>query len=523
MPAAERPPVPAFGVAAVLLGCFIAGFHTRLFGVGLPDLRGAMGLEPDQGAWLSTIALAPQILVAPAITWLVTVFGLRRVLVGPALLYALLSLLIPVVRDYPTLLVLHALHGALLGVFVPAALMVIFRGMPQRLWTAGIAIYVFRAGFTLNAGIGLAGFHAALLGWQWIYWQDVLLAPVMAWLAWRGAPRVAVDRTLLARADWGGMLLFGGGLTMLYVALDQGNRLDWMASGTIIGLLAGGAALLAGFALNEVLVANPWASLRVIASRNIGLMLVTGFCFSLLSMSNGLLVPNFLMVVQHLRPEQAGWPLFLGSALPMIALVPLAVLAVRHFDARLVLMSGLMGFAIAAWLASGLTRDWAGPDFLLVAFLQAFGQSFTFLALILYGLGNSNPTQATAFVAYIQVVRLLGVEFGQSLLGTFLRMREQVQSYQLGLNLAAGGRLAADALARLGVHFYADGALTAPARALATLAATVQREAFTLAHIDAFRLSFWVAVGTVALVAFMGASPPGPFTPWLAKKTGHIS
>src|SRR3954466_11498206 len=112
MPAAERPPVAASGVVAVLLGCFIAGFHTRLFGIGLPDLRGAMGLEPDQGAWLSTVALGQQILVAPTITWLVTAFGLRRVLVGPALAYALLSLLIPMVRDYPTLLVLHGLHGA---------------------------------------------------------------------------------------------------------------------------------------------------------------------------------------------------------------------------------------------------------------------------------------------------------------------------------------------------------------------------------------------------------------------------
>ncbi|WP_431272180.1 hypothetical protein [Dankookia sp. P2] len=228
-------------------------------------------------------------------------------------------------------------------------------------------------------------------------------------------------------------------------------------------------------------------------------------------MSNGLLVPNFLIVVRQLRPEQAGWPLLLGTALPMIALVPLALLAARRLDARLVLILGLTGFALAAWLGTGLTRDWTGPDFLTVALLQAFGQSFTFLALILYGLGNTKPAQATAFVAYIQVVRLLGVEFGQSLLGTFLRVREQVQSSQLGLNLTGGGRLASDALARLGGHFAADGAGAAQGRALGTLAATVQREAFTLAHIDAFRLSFWVAIGALLLVTCMGTSPPGPF------------
>ena len=45
----------------------------------------------------------------------------------------------------------------------------------------------------------------------------MLLAPLMAWLAWRYAPRVAIDRTALAQVDWDGMLLFGGELTMLYV------------------------------------------------------------------------------------------------------------------------------------------------------------------------------------------------------------------------------------------------------------------------------------------------------------------
>lgn len=66
---------------------------------------------------------------------------------------------------------------------------------------------------------------------------------------------------------------------------------------------------------------------------------------------------------------------------------------------------------------------------------------------------------------------------------------------------------------RLGGHFAADDAAAAQGRALGTLTATVQREAFTLAHIDAFRLSFWVAVGGLLPVACMGASPPGPFAP----------
>ena len=52
--------------------------------------------------------------------WLATAFGLRRVLGIPSLVYALISLVIPFVRDYPTLIALSIVHGLLLGTFVPA-------------------------------------------------------------------------------------------------------------------------------------------------------------------------------------------------------------------------------------------------------------------------------------------------------------------------------------------------------------------------------------------------------------------
>ena len=78
-------PQPLFAVAAVLLGSFLANFDSRLTSVGLPDLRGAFSLGFDEGAWLSTAAIGSQILIAPAVAWLATVFGLRRVLGVPSL------------------------------------------------------------------------------------------------------------------------------------------------------------------------------------------------------------------------------------------------------------------------------------------------------------------------------------------------------------------------------------------------------------------------------------------------------
>src|ERR1044071_1687351 len=85
-------PQPLFAVGAVLLGSFLANFDSRLTSVGLPDLRGAFSLGFDEGAWLSTAAIGSQIFIAPAVAWLATVFGLRRVLGIPSLVYAVVSL-----------------------------------------------------------------------------------------------------------------------------------------------------------------------------------------------------------------------------------------------------------------------------------------------------------------------------------------------------------------------------------------------------------------------------------------------
>src|SRR4029453_6600000 len=123
-------PQPLFAVGAVLLGSFLANVDSRLTTVGLPDLRGAFSLSFDEGAWLSTAGIGSQIFIAPTVAWLATVFGLRRVLGIPSLVYAGLSLIIPFVDHYPTLIALSIAHGLLLGPFVPATLMIVLRNLP---------------------------------------------------------------------------------------------------------------------------------------------------------------------------------------------------------------------------------------------------------------------------------------------------------------------------------------------------------------------------------------------------------
>ena len=447
-------PRPLFAVGAVLLGAFLANFDSRLTTIGLPDLRGAFSLGFDEGAWLSTAGIGSQILIAPAVAWLATVFGLRRVLGIPSLIYALISLIIPLVHDYSTLIVLSIVHGMLLGTFVPATLMIIFRNLPIKWWLPAIAIYSIRVGFALDTSSSLVGFYVDHLGWQWLYWQGVVIAPLMGLMVYLGTPSEPINRDLLKHADWGGMLLLGVSVSMIYAGLDQGNRLDWLESGTVITLLLAGGALFIAFVINEMLVRQPWAHVNVLFSRNIGLSLVVILLYTLTSLSNSSLVPNFLSVVGLMRPEQSGALLLTYGALPMLVLVPFSILLLRYFDARAVLVLGLAAFASANLWGTQLTHDWARGDFVGIV-LSAVDRPLIDAVARSSSSRCQTPIRprATSFAAYIQIMRLGGAEIGVALMGTWLRVREQIHSHNLGLHVETGSFDVTRLLKQLGDYF----------------------------------------------------------------------
>jgi DHA2 family multidrug resistance protein len=417
------------------------------------------------------------------------------------------------VRDYPLLIVLGVIHGMLLGTFVPATLMIVLRNLPIPWWLPAIAIYSIRVGFALDTSPSAVGFYVEHWGWQWIYWQGALIAPLMGLLVYLGTPHEDVNRDLVRNADWGGMLLLGASVSMIYAGLDQGNRLDWLESGTVMALLLSGGALFIAFLVNEACVSNPWAHVNVLFSRNVGLSLVIILLYTLTSLSNSSLVPNFLSVVGLMRPEQSGELLLAFGALPMVVLVPISIFLLRHFDARTVLVVGLSAFATANLLGTQLTHDWARGDFVTIVLLQSVGQAFTLFPIIILALSNSNPARATAFAAYIQIMRLGGAEIGIALMGTWLRVREQVHSNYIGLHVENGGVDVVHVLKQLAEGFTSHDAGTASARALATLSSEVAREANVLAYIDGFWLCFWLAIVALILVSLVTRAPPGPFTP----------
>jgi DHA2 family multidrug resistance protein len=510
-PTLPSPPtsIPWLGLFAVLMGTFISTLNGRLSTFGLADIRGAVGAGFDDGAWITTAQTTAQMFITLAAIWMGAAYGPRRVLIGASIAFAVISLLTPYSASLSMLLTMQFLGGLASGCFIPLTLSFILLSTPPKYWAFGIALYALNLELSLNISASLEGWYVEHHSWRWIFWQNVPLALIMSLCLRRGMAIKPI--TVRPPPDLFALLAGGSGLALIYAALDQGNRLDWLNSGVVWGLLSAGTLLLVAFFFHESRTPRPLLNLKVIFGAPMpGLFVLIAF-LRLTILSTAYLIPLYLGSVRGFRALEVGDTL-IWIAVPQLIFCPLAALMLRRTDARLVASIGFIFISVACLMvAYNLTPVWGSDQFLPSQLLQSVGQSFALSGVVFFGVLHLKPQDALTFGAMLQTARLMGGEIGSAFVTTLARVRGQVASNLIGQHVQLGD---ADVLQR--VHAY--GAVTTPvidpvgalARGQLVLGNVVRAAATTQSIIDGFIVvSVLTAVALVFLV-LKSAAPEGP-------------
>jgi len=495
------------------MGTFISTLNGRLSTFGLADIRANVHAGFDEGAWITTAQTVAQMLVAPAAVWMGAAFGPRRVLLTAALAFGVISLLTPLSPNLSTLLALQFAGGLTSGCFVPLTLSFVLLNTPPKYWAYGIAVYAMNLELSLNISASLEGWYVDHQSWRWIYWQSAPLAAVMALCLHFGVrtkPPAAKPPT-----DAFGLITGGAGLALIYAALDQGNRLDWLNSGLIWSLLLAGGVLFLGFIAHEARTPAPLLNLKVAFAKPLPRLLLLIALLRLTILSTAYLIPLFLGSVRGYRALEVGHTL-LWIAAPQLIFCPLAGLMLRRSDPRLVASIGFIFVSVACLMvAYGLTPIWGSEQFLPSQLLQAVGQSFALSGVVFFAVLHLRPQDALTFGASVQVARLLGGQIGQAFVVTFARVRGQVASNLIGLHVQSGnGQVLQRLQSYAAVTARAGDPASGPVRAASLLGSLVRSLATTQAVIDSF-----VAIGALTAVALLlaVAHKPAPIGPASAR------
>jgi DHA2 family multidrug resistance protein len=303
-----------------------------------------------------------------------------------------------------------------------------------------------------------------------------------------------------------GLLSSGLGLALIYAALDQGNRLDWLNSGLIWGLALAGVTMLVAFVIHERATPYPWLDFHVVLARPLPYLLLLVALLRLTILSTAYLIPYYLGGVRGFRALQVGDTL-IWIAAPQLILCPLAAFILRRSDSRILASLGLCLVGLACMVvAYRLTPVWGSEQFLPSQLLQAVGQSFALSGIVFTGVLNLRPQDALSFGAMLQIARLFGGEAGQAFVTTVARVREQRASNLIGQHLQRGD---ADVQHRLMIYgrILVRGGHP-PSAAPAVLGNVVRTIATTQATIDSFvAVAACALFGLVMLILVLPAPP----------------
>src|SRR5580658_7967703 len=365
---------PYIGILGVFLGAATATLNGRLVSVGLPDLRGALGFGFDETSWIPTVLNMGMMFIGVFAVFLGASYGVRRVLMVTGAVFTVTSFLLPFSSGLAAMLALQAIAGMSSGAFYTLTLTFVVRNLPPKLLLFGVAAYALDIVVTNNVAALIQGWYSDHLSWHWIFWTASVLTPIMMVCIYFGVPH-ADDGPL---PSWRGFLYVSVGLSLIYGALDQGQRLDWWNSGVFVSMLAGGLSLLFAAFVRRCFQPNPLVTLPFLTARNIVILGLGVFTIRFALLAPLEAIPGFLGSIPQYRPIQTGAALAWVAA-PQFVLVWVVAIGTAFIQPRIVMAAGFATVAVACWMAAHVDSSWAGGSFLVPELMLAAGIAAAFV------------------------------------------------------------------------------------------------------------------------------------------------
>src|SRR5271169_303988 len=506
---------PLLGILGVVTGAGVVTLTSRMISLGVPDLRGHQGFGYDESTWIGTAFDVGLMFIGPFTVYLGGLMGPRRILLTAAAIFTLLCIFLPFIHNYGLLIVATALAGLASGTFYPLTLTFALRNIPLKYLPFTIALYASFVDGAVNIAPSLYGWYRNHLSWEWMFWNSVLITPLMMLCIYLGIPKSPPAKEHGEAPSFAGFLYASAGFALVLAACEQGERLDWWHSGIFTALFASGSFLLLCALVRRLLGPNPLVDMPYLRSWNT-ILLGTGlFFFRFFLVTTIILVPQAL-AIHGFEPDQIG-PAVVWTA---ASFVPLAFVAgfllLSNVDPRLLLASGFAAMAVASLLNAEMTSAWSAANFYPTEFLMGFGQCFAFIglvaAIILQGLfsgGLVKPQRILTFSAFFHTIRLFGGTLGAVLMGRFIAEREKYHSNLLGLHVQHGNWITDGSLRQLtaGAFAKSSGLAQAAGRAVDIVGARLRLQAYTLSLIDGFYLVAWASVIALVFVALLREPP----------------
>ncbi|WP_353827931.1 MDR family MFS transporter [Agromyces sp. SYSU T0242] len=368
-----------------MLSTGLVAIEATILATAVPSIVSDLG-GFAQFPWLFSIYLLAQAVSVPVYAKLADTVGRKPIMLVGIGAFLVGSILAGFAWDMTSLIVFRAVQGLGAGAVLPVSITITgdIYSVRERARVQGYIASVWAASSVIGPSLG--GLFAEFLSWRWIFFVNIPLGLLAAWMLIRHYhERVERKRH---RIDLAGASVLTVGLTLLILAVLEGGQAWAWVSWQSIGAFALAAVLLVAFVLIERRAAEPVLPLWVFSRR---LILTT----SLISLGVGAVLIGLTSYVPTFLEVSAGQsPLVSGLA---VAALTLGWPISASQSGRLYLR---IGFRNTAFLGLGITVLGASA---LIAATLAPNPVTTAIACFIVGLGLGLVASPTLIAAQSSV------------------------------------------------------------------------------------------------------------------------
>jgi DHA2 family multidrug resistance protein len=492
----------------VTLATFMEVLDTSIANVALPHIAGNLSVGVDESTWVLTSYLVANAIILPLSGWLSVVFGRKRFYMTCVVIFTASSFLCGLAPNLGALIVCRILQGLGGGGLQPSEQAILADTFPQEKRGLAFAFYGFAVVAAPAIGPTLGGYITDYWSWRWVFYINIpvgVLSLLLTSQLIHDPPSLVEERARRqkepGRVDWPGLGLIAVGLGALQIMLDKGEREDWFASDLIrVSALVAAVALVLAVVW-ELWHEDPIVDLRLLGERNFGtaclLMLILGFVL----LGSTVMLPQFTQALLGYTATDAGLVLSPGGLVIMASMPLVGVLLSRGFDARRMIIFGLLIGASGLYWMSHFTTGIDFRTLVLARCVQAAGLGFLFVPINTISYAFIPPGKTNNASGLINLARNMGGSVGIAFMTTLLARRSQYHQNVIAAHATPYDPLFRDSVASTTrvLQHHAPGA----ARVYGLIYQTLIEQATMLAYADCFFIMSVCFVGTIAVTFIM--------------------
>ena len=416
----------------VMLPTLMEIVDTTIVNVSLPHIQGGLSISLDESTWVLTSYLVSNAIIIPITGWLGNTFGRKRYLMFSIFAFTVMSFLCGYADSFYMLVAFRFLQGIAGGGLQPISQAILLESFSKK--QRGMAMAVFGMGVVVGPILGpvLGGWITDSWGWRWIFYINVPVGIISFLLInmFVFDPEY-IKNQRKTRIDYVGLSLLALGVGSLQIFLDNAQRKDWFESNFITILAVISAISLILLIINELKVKNPVINLRIFKHSSFSIGNIIMFFGFFGFFGTIVLLPLYLQNLMGYTAFLAGLVLGPGALTTFIFMPMSGKLLERGFDARKLLLIGLIVNAIAVYIMAHFNLQ---ADFWYVIMpraLQGIAIAFFFVPLAAATFANVENEEMGNASGIFNFIRNIGGSFGTAIVTTILMRRQQFHQSRL--------------------------------------------------------------------------------------------